>query len=169
MNSKTSPIKHLQQTETLGEQVRKVADRLRQETDLQIKVTSRILGAAAQIAQNHDRLIDEVVDMVEEDLEKENLENQARLPEATNTYTVDRLKKKYKTLREATSHFGVKAKSWDTLVEKISISLPQKVAPTSNFETLVIERLNTIENEIGILRAEISQVLLLLQQFSPSK
>lgn len=167
MNSKTSPIKH--QTETLGEQVRKVADRLRQETDLQIKVTSRILGAAAQIAQNHDRLIDEVVDMVEEDLEKKNLENQAHLPEATNTYTVDRLKKEYKTLREATAHFGIKAKSWDALVEKISISLPQKVVPTSNFETLVIERLNTIENEIGILRTEIGQVLLLLQQFSPNK
>lgn len=60
-NSQPSP--------TFGDQARQIADRLRKETNLQVKLTAQILGAAAQIAENHDRLIDEVVDMVEEDLD----------------------------------------------------------------------------------------------------
>jgi hypothetical protein len=56
----TQPVPKL----SLGDRIRGIANQLRQENDVQIKATSRILGAAAQIAQNHDHLIDEVVEMV---------------------------------------------------------------------------------------------------------
>jgi hypothetical protein len=60
-----------QEKTTVGEQIRQIADRLKQETSVQVHATAQILGAAAQISVNHDRLIDEVVEMVEEDLSKE--------------------------------------------------------------------------------------------------
>jgi hypothetical protein len=160
MNSTTLNIEGSDRKETLGEQVRKVADRLRQETNLQIKATSRILGAAAQIAENHDRLIHEVVDIVEEDLGQH-----PQLPEI-NTYTVDILKQKFKTLSEAKTHFGVKANSWDALVKKTNISPLQKEVSANNSGNSITDRLDTIENELKIVRTDVSQILFLLQQFS---
>lgn len=44
---------------------------LKTETEVQKKATARILGAAAQMSQNQEKLIDEVVDMVEDDLKKQ--------------------------------------------------------------------------------------------------
>ncbi|MEH1802574.1 MAG: hypothetical protein V7L13_26130 [Nostoc sp.] len=98
----------------LGDQIRSIADRLKQETDVQIQATSRILGAAAQIAENHDRLINEVVDMVESDL---NAEKQVS---NKYTYTVDILKQQFKTLRDAKAHFNLKVTSWESLVNKLN-------------------------------------------------
>jgi len=69
MSQELTPALEPKRKGTLGEQVRKIADQLQQDTELQIKATSRILGAAAQISENHDQLIREVVDMVEEDLD----------------------------------------------------------------------------------------------------
>jgi ribosomal protein L21 len=106
--------------ETIGEQVRRIADRLKQETNVQIKVTSRILGAAAKISENHEKLIDEVVEMVEEDLEKS---FQAQL---SSTYTVAVLKKQFKTLSEAKFYFGIPVKSWVALVDQLNNSFAPK-------------------------------------------
>ncbi len=120
MSKQSVPAKGNQGKAKLGEQIRSIADRLKQETEVQIKATARILGAAAQISENHDRLINEVVDMVEEDL---NLEQQ---PFPTHIYTVDILKQQYKTLRDAKAHFNLKANSWETLVNKLNATSSQK-------------------------------------------
>lgn len=149
-----------QRQASVGETIRQIADQLKQESKLQIKVTSQILGAAAQISENHDRLIDEVVDMVEEDLD-----NQVRMCQ-TNKFTVDVLKRQFKTLREAKSHFGVKANSWATLSNKLKISSAQNSIFTDHSNTSAIKRLEAIESEIKIMRTEVSQVLFLLKQLT---
>lgn len=151
MSQKLAPIVGTKRKETLGEQVRRIADQLKEETNLQIKATARIVGAAAQIAANQDQLIDEVVDMVEEDLDQK---PQAR---QTNTYSVDTLKQQFKTLGEAKSHFGLKASSWVALIKKLNnLSIPNSG----------LDRLDAIENEIRVLRTEVSQILFLLKKFT---
>jgi hypothetical protein len=150
-------------TETLGEKVRKIADQLKEESDLQIKVTSRILGAAAQIAENHDRLIDEVANMVEEDLD---LKNNGH---PINAYTVESLKKQFKTLGEAKSHFGLKATSWASLINKLNNSSIQNKTSTEQIKPSIPDRLETIENEIKILREHTNQILVLLKQLISDK
>jgi hypothetical protein len=147
---------------TLGEQVRKIADQLQQDTDLQIKATSRILGAAAQISENHDRLIREVVDMVEEDLDKTRVYQ-------TNTFTVDILKQQFRTLGEAKSHFGLTANSWATLANKLNSSSAQDPISIVRAKTSVSKRLDAIEGELRNMRTEISQILFLLKQLIPDK
>lgn len=107
MGKKSVPV--TQSKATLGNQIRSIADRLKQETEVQIKATSRILDAAAQISQNHERLINEVVEMVEEDLEQE-----------SQIYNVDILKQQFKTLREAKGHFNLKVNSWEALANKLN-------------------------------------------------
>jgi nitrogenase molybdenum-iron protein alpha/beta subunit len=144
--------------ETIGDQIRKIADQLRDERDLQVKLTSRILGAAAQIAENHDRLIDEVVDMVEEDLEQKN----NGCPR--NTYTVENLKQRFKTLAAAKSFWGLKSRGWDDLVEKINESSIHKQIIAEQDRTSIPERLDIIEQEIKALRGDVGQILALLQQ-----
>ncbi|MGB8701134.1 MAG: hypothetical protein WCD18_17110 [Thermosynechococcaceae cyanobacterium] len=103
-----------QRQASIGEKIHQIADQLNQESNLQIKAISRILGAAGQIAENHDRLIDEIVDMVEEDLD-----NQVCVYQVNN-FTVDILKQQFRTLGEAKSHFGLKASSWITLANKLN-------------------------------------------------
>ncbi|BAZ49471.1 hypothetical protein NIES4103_20830 [Nostoc sp. NIES-4103] len=123
MSKKSASTTGTQPKAKLGEQIRNIADRLKQETEVQIKATSRILGAAAQISQNHDRLINEVVDMVEEDL------NQQTQTYQKDIYTVDILKQEFKTLREAKDHFKLKATSWESLANKLNDSSSQKMIP----------------------------------------
>ena len=163
MSQEAVPIVRTQHKGKLGEQVRRIADQLKQETDLQIKATSRILGAAAQIAENHDRLIHEVVDMVEEDLAQ-----QTKVQQTTN-YTVDILKQQFRTLGEAKAHFGLKANSWVALVIKLNNPSVQNLMPAEHSRTSVPERLDTIESEISIIRAKISQILSLLRQLNLDK
>ncbi len=119
MNKKSLPAMQKQSKARLGDQIRSIADRLKQETDVQIKATSRILGAAAQIAENHDRLINEVVDMVESDLNEEKQVSQKHI------YTVDILKQQFKTLRDAKAHFNLKVTSWESLVNKLNAASSQ--------------------------------------------
>ncbi|MFN6568987.1 hypothetical protein [Dendronalium sp. ChiSLP03b] len=114
MSKKSVPTTRTQHKATLGEQIRSIADRLKQETDVQIKATSRILGAAAQISENHERLINEVVDMVEEDLDQQTHKSQKDI------YTIDILKRDFKTFSEAKVHFNLKANSWESLVNKLN-------------------------------------------------
>ncbi|MBN3897588.1 MAG: hypothetical protein HWQ41_20645 [Nostoc sp. NOS(2021)] len=126
MSKKSLPTTRKQGKARLGDQIRSIADRLKQETDVQIKATSRILGAAAQIAENHDRLISEVVDMVESDL---NLEKQVS---QEHIYTVDILKQQFKTLRDAKAHFNLKVTSWESLVNKLNAASSQKLIIHTN-------------------------------------
>ncbi|MEH2242758.1 hypothetical protein [Nostoc sp.] len=119
MSKKSLPTTRKQGKARLGDQIRNIADRLKQETDVQIKATSRILGAAAQIAENHDRLISEVVDMVESDLNVDKQVSQKHI------YTVDILKQQFKTLRDAKAHFNLKVNSWESLVNKLNVESSQ--------------------------------------------
>ncbi|MEH2044436.1 hypothetical protein [Nostoc sp.] len=114
MSKKSLPSTQKKGKARLGDQIRSIADRLKQETDVQIQATSRILGAAAQIAENHDRLINEVVDMVESDLNAEKQLSQKHI------YSVDILKQQFKTLRDAKAHFNLKVTSWELLVNKLN-------------------------------------------------
>ena len=156
MSQESLSVLTMQQKETFGEQVRRIADQLRQETDLQIKATSRILGSAAQISENHDRLIYEVVNMVEEDLDK-----RGQIPQ-NEIYTVVMLKKQFSTLKEAKSRLGLKASSWSALAVKINYFSEQNSMITDSSNSLVLKRLDSIEREVGAMRVEMNQILSLL-------
>lgn len=126
MGKKSLPTNSSQGKPKLGDQIRNIADRLKHESQVQIQATSRILGAAAQISENHERLINEVVDMVEEDLN-----NKANMSQR-QSYTVEILKQKYKTLRDAKAHFNLKANSWEALVNQLNtLSLQSSVVEDS--------------------------------------
>lgn len=158
MSQESMSISRTQRKEKLGDRVRKIADQLKQETELQIKATSRILGAAAQIAENHDQLITEVADMVKEDLEQ-----QAQLY-PKKTYTVDNLKQKFGTLREAKAHFDIKANTWVELVKKLNNVAAKQQINSEQSKDSTSERLDAIESELKMIRKETSQILLLLEQ-----
>ena len=136
---------------TYGDRIRKVADQLKQETQLQIKVTSRILGAAAQISQNYDRLIDQVSEMIQEDLAQE---------ETVEIVTIDQLKKQFKTLSEAKKHFNLKANSWSALIDKVNQSIG--ISPLNAEQSSVSQRLESIESQLKLLGDDLSQVKNLL-------
>lgn len=149
-------------TSPLGDRIRNIASQLRQEDKVQIKATSRILGAAAQLAENHDRLISEVVEMVEEDLDQ-----QARVQQPA-AYTVEQLQQQFKKLGDAKAHFGVKASSWVNLVSKLNDQAPSPATavassakPTS--QDIVSQRLEAIEREMQMMRGDINQAVALLQ------
>lgn len=113
---------------SLGGKIRDIADRLKQETEVQKKATARILSAAAQISQNHEQLINEVVEMVEEDLERQSQRSQIvsagissiNTDIDTEIYTVEKLKKQFKTLRAAKEKFNIHANSWGALVKQLN-------------------------------------------------
>jgi ATP-dependent Lon protease len=142
----------------LGSKIRHIADQLAQETDIQIKATSSILSAAAKISNNHDRLIREVVDMIEKDLD-----NQTRVSQTTS-FTGDMLKQQFGTLSEAKSHFGLTANSWATLANKLNNSSIQTPISTHQTKISVSKRLDAIEGEIKTMRTEINQIFFLLKQ-----
>lgn len=158
MSDDLESIQPMPMTSALGDRIRTLTSQLRQERDVQIKATARILGAAAQIAVNHDRLIDQVVEMVEADLEQ-----QSQLP-ASERYTVASLKQQFQTLKAAKTHFNLKTSSWDNLVAKLNqpaaatpSPMPKATAPAS-----VAQRLTAIEQELHLLRGDMNQVLHLL-------
>lgn len=159
MSQKSAPIVPTQRKQKLGDHVRSIADQLKHESEVQIKATSRILGAAAQIAENHDRLINEVVDLVEEDLDQQTQAQQA------NIYTVNLLKQQFKTLREAKAHFGLKASSWAELTNKLN------TLSASGLRTNISipERFTAIESELKIMRGDLDQILSLLKQLLERK
>ncbi|QLE39646.1 hypothetical protein FD723_03510 [Nostoc sp. C052] len=162
MSNKSLPSTQKKGKAKLGDQIRSIADRLKQETDVQIQATSRILGAAAQIAENHDRLINEVVDMVESDL---NVEKQVS---QKHTYSVDILKQQFKTLRDAKAHFNLKVTSWESLVNKLNTASCQtniiQNQPQSNqglADTNIInseDNFNSIEKFTVYLEADVAEM-----------
>jgi hypothetical protein len=150
---------------TVGDRIRSIANQLRQESDVQIKVTSRILGAAAQIAQNQDHLIHEVVEMVEEDLDHQSPS------EVFESYTVIQLQQQFKTLKDAKVHFGIKAGSWAALAAKLNEQSMKPGSPASQSQesgvrdSLVL-RLEAIERDVQTMQKDLSQVLQILNQMA---
>jgi hypothetical protein len=140
MSKKLASTTGTQRKAKLGEQIRNIADRLKQETEVQIKATSRILGAAAQIYNNHERLINEVVDMVEEDL------NQQTPTYQKDIYTVEILKQQFKTLREAKDNFKLKATSWESLANKLNDSSYQNIITETQPQSYQVVETNGMEN-----------------------
>lgn len=154
MSDEPIPIISTPEKSALGDRIRSIANHLRQESEIQIKATSRILGAAAQIAQNHDQLIDEVVEMVEEDLDRQ--------AQAAESYTAEKLQQQFKTLKDAKAHFDVKASSWVALAIKLNEQLASFRSSTPQTQDSVVQRLETIEREVKTVREDMSQVLNLL-------
>ncbi|WP_107666526.1 hypothetical protein [Cyanothece sp. BG0011] len=145
---------------SISETIRTIADQLQQETKIQIKATSHILAAAAQIAENHDQLIDEVVDVVMEDLDKES-------PETQIVYTINDLKQQYQKLRNAKSALGIKANSWQSLVDKLNSKVKLENQNNSISEpslSNLSQRLLRIENEIKMIHLEINSLVVLVNQ-----
>lgn len=165
MTDDAAPIVRIAPEETAGDRVRKLAAKIQEETDLQIKVTSRILGAAAQISENHDRLIREVVEVVEEDLERQ--------AQPLALYTIDGLKQQFGTLQAAKAQFGVKARAWADLVEKLNQGAgqnpprpqaapePPSSAPSS--AASFAARLDAIEHELQRMNGDIREILMILK------
>ncbi|MEH2434405.1 MAG: hypothetical protein V7K25_09140 [Nostoc sp.] len=58
MSKKSLPATQKQNKARLGDQIRSIADRLKQETDVQIKATSKILGAVDILKQQFKTLRD---------------------------------------------------------------------------------------------------------------
>lgn len=138
-----------------GDRIRGIADQLKQETHLQIKATSRILGAAAQISENHDRLINEVSDMVQEDLA------QAAAQENMEMITIEQLKQQFKNLTKAKQHFNVKASSWSALTDKLNerTTDPPIIADKSS----ISQRLDSMDLELKALRTDLRKVTSILE------
>jgi len=157
MNDDLVPMVQTPRSPSLGDRLRNIASQLRQENEIQIKATARILGAAAQMAQNHDQLIDKVVEIVQEDL--------AQSQKPTDLYTVQNLQQQFKTLKAAKAHFQVKASSWATLVEKLNAASATPSPPESPLQSTVVQRLEGIEQEIQTIRQELTQIHQLLAVF----
>ena len=138
----------------LGDRIRGIADQLKQETQIHIKAASRILGAAAQISENHDRLINEVSDMVQGDLD------QASALMSMEPITTEQLKQRFKTLAQAKAYFNVKAGSWMALTEKVNAKTEQ---PLPSLEkSSVSQRLESIDIDLKTLRTDLNQVMKML-------
>jgi hypothetical protein len=144
----------MQQQNSVGDEIRKIANRLQEEQILQIKATSQILGAAAQISKNHDQLIDEVTQIIEEDLIQASQKD---------VFTIEVLKRKFRILREAKLHFGLKARSWENLVQSLN-TMPNNRKFVGNNNASIIKRLDLMEEEIQTIHAEVRQILSLLTQ-----
>ena len=143
---------HKPESNSVGDRIRNIADRLQSSHTVQIKATSRILGAAAQIAQNHDRLIDEVSEMVQEDL-------QQPVSVEAPTYTVEHLKQQFPSLKAAKQHFGIAARGWAVLADKLNSPNPKTVANTSNpSQHTVSNRLDAVEQELQQIRISLATI-----------
>ncbi len=87
-------------------------------------------------------MTNEVVEMVEEDLEKQTQTYQKDI------YTVEIIKQQFKTLREAKKHLKLKATSWESLVNKVNDSFSQNIIPENQaLSDRILESKNTREIE----------------------
>lgn len=143
-----------------GDRIRDIAGQLRQEKEIQIQGTARILGAAAKLAVNQDQLIDEVIEMVEEDLDR-----QTQLSKASQTigYTIDQLKQQFNSLKVAKAHFGLKASSWQALADKLNGPTTDSAKVPSKVSSSTEKRLISIEQELQLMRADMRQIVELLE------
>jgi hypothetical protein len=163
MSNDLAPLVPNSEKSTLANRIRSIASQLRQEDEVQIKATSRILGAAAKLAENHDRLIDEVVEMVEEDLDQQ---AHAQAHPQQPAYTTKQLQQQFKKLGDAKAHFGIKATSWANLVSKLNEQAqpPTVSSPLLNSsQEAVCQRLEAIEQEMQMMRSDINRAVALLE------
>lgn len=160
MSDNLDPLTPSNRTSKFGDRIRGIASQLRQEKEIQIQGTARILGAAAKLAANQDQLIDEVVEMVEEDLDR-----QAQSPGASQTigYTVNNLKQQFSSLKAAKAHFGLKANSWQALADKLNGSTTDSAKAPSKVSSSTEQRLTSIEQELQLMRADMRQIVQLLE------
>ena len=148
-----------------SDSIRQTIDDLQAEDQLQTRITSRILGAAAQISDNHERLIEQVAEVARDDLEKmEALSAQRHTPEG--------LKQEFQTLNCAKAHFEIKARSWSALAKKLNGTNDARQSPAQHSakaegkraerETELSERLARLEEKLEKMQADLSLVLQLL-------
>ena len=150
----------LPQKKSIAKAVREIADNLKNETNIQVKATSKILSNAAKIAVNQDQLIDEIVDVVIEDLDTVQQTKESRL------YIIGLLKKKYGTFHNAKSHLGVKARSWSALINKLNNQSIIENRNNNETKLSLNERLSSIETEIENINYRVDQLFVLLKQIS---
>ena len=152
----------------LGDRIRTIARQLRQEDQVQVKATARILGAAAQLAENHDRLVEDVVEMVEEDLDH----TAASLP---ITYTAEQLQQQFSSFKDAKAYFDLTAKGWDALAEKLNgrqgpadhaaahSTMPQAASPSPQE---IFLRLDALEQELQTIRGDVARILQIVERIA---
>ena len=144
---------HTSTGNSVGDRIRDIANRLQSNHTVQVKATSRILGAAAQLAQNHDRLIDEVSEMVQEDLQ------QTASLSSPPAYTVEALKQEFSSLKAAKHHFGVSARGWTALADKLnSPDSAQAASSPSSSQRTVSARLDAVEQELQHIRMSLATI-----------
>ncbi len=164
MSNHSAPITPIARKGTLGDRIRTIADQLNQESAVQINATSRILGAAAKLSENHDRLLDEVVEMVEADLDQQAQMLPVELH--NKSYTAEQLKQHFKTLNSAKAHFNLKASGWAALADKLNNRASDSAPPTVNnahdAKDSIPYRLEAIEHEVRSMRIDLAQALKLL-------
>ncbi|MBE9169837.1 hypothetical protein IQ238_20680 [Pleurocapsales cyanobacterium LEGE 06147] len=90
-----------------------LAQRIRDNVVRSRRTTSEILGAASVLVQGHERILQQL-----------NVSNTSMLSFKWKPWTVAAMKSKIGEFRVAKNHFlnlyGVKARSWSTLVEKVN-------------------------------------------------
>jgi hypothetical protein len=139
----------------LGDRIRNLTQQLREADQVQTEATVRILKAAAVMSQNYDRLVDEVVEVVEHDLAQ---------PIAATVHTEQSLKQQFASLKEAKSYFNIPARSWSALVEKLnerSTAVP--IVATAPVDLL--QRITALETAVDGMRQEMMQIRSLLDSF----
>jgi hypothetical protein len=138
----------------LGDRIRNLTQQLREADQVQTEATVRILKAAAVMSQNYDRLVDEVVEVVEHDLVQP-------VKVGGDTYTEQALKQQFSSLKEAKSHFNIPARSWSVLVDKLNeraTAAPTNAAPPVD----LVQRVMALEASVDMMREEMSQIRALL-------
>ncbi|MEL7086155.1 MAG: hypothetical protein AAGM36_16850 [Cyanobacteria bacterium J06597_1] len=167
MATEREPDRHQPTTQSVGDRIRNIADRLQTSHVVQVKATSRMLGAAAQLAQNHDRLIEEVSEMVQEDLQQTVSSNAL----SCSTYTVEILKQQFTSLKAAKQHFGVSARGWAALADKLNTPNSQKIAASTSKQSqrTVSARLDAIEQELQHIRLSLATISEQLSHLIPKK
>lgn len=137
-----------------SDKVRQVADELKVEDELQKRITARILGAAAQISNNHEHLIDEVAEVSRDDIDR------IEALQSSPVHSVRQLKLKFKTLSQAKAHFGVTARSWKSLVEKLNSEVSELMPEgDKRQEQGTTERLAQIEQRLEQLQVDVQTIL----------
>ncbi len=160
MSNNPDPLTPSNRASKFGDRIRDIASQLRQEKEVQIQGTARILGAAAKLAANQDQLIDEVVEMVEEDLDRQ---SQPSKTSQAIGYTIEQLKQQFNSLKTAKAHFGLKANSWQALADKLNGSATTSIKTSSKPSNLIEQRLTSIEQELQLMRTDMRQIVELLE------
>jgi len=90
-----------------------LAQRIRNNVAHSRRTTSEILGVTAELVQAHERILEQL-----------STSNTPTLPAKRKIWTIATMKREIGGFKAAKNHFaqayGIKAKSWTTLVEKVN-------------------------------------------------